>query len=1011
MARSTTRVHNGLLEDPSMDAPVSIRVGSADWYDWVSRQRSFRFEQEGMRYTARREQRPGGWYWYASRRIHGTLHTVYLGRSEDLTLARLNLVAQQLGDIFMAKAGNGKAQYDAGLSNPLLMTRLSAPLPRPDLVLRPRLLARMQAESQGKLLLIVAPAGYGKTTLVSTWLASCGLPAAWTALEEDDNDPVRFWHYVVAALGTLGINQGKQLLPALHARQLPPMEVFLTALLNVLATRREHILLALDDYHVITNALIHKALQFLIEHLPPHVHLVLTSRTEPPLTLARMRVYGEVHDLTLSDLRFTGDEALAFFRQRMSLDLPVAQIDQLREHTEGWVAGLQLAALSLQQSNEPAAIITSSLVFNRYIFEYFTEEVFKRLPASTQDFLLLTSILSGLNGALCDAVTAQQGGAAMLVALEQGNLFVLSADAQRCWYRYHHLFADTLRHLLQQRYPERVASLHTRAALWYEGNGQTHEAINHALAASDVELAVRLIETFTASTGWYGGIVTRRAWLAALPAGIIRSRPRLSVLFALACMEQNLFAAAQPALLDAEAACSTIEEGEQLILRGEIAAIRSTIAINLGYMAGAIEPARQALQLLPRSDERFLATIGQVVLNLADTCSDDASKAQEMYAEAVSLNRAAGNFATAITAMSGSGAIYTLRGRLQEAEQILIQALALGRETLLPWPSTGKAHIQLGAVYYEWNRLSEALHHVHEGIQYCQQWGHIYHQGEGLLLQAQIQAAQGDVAAGVATLEYGRHLVDKATLGAPGPLSIPRLRELSTRFIAQKVDFLLLQGDIEGAMHSARQCGLSLTVFPGQMPTRHDAILAHLLLALGKIAAARSLLAINSSSLTSDNNAGWTSSVIKALLMRTVVLAASGAREPALLELERALKLAEPGGHVRAFLDAGTSIERLLVMAIERGTAMAGYINLLLNAFKAEHSGRTRPGLTLADPLSERELAVLRLLAAGQSSADIAGQLVIGVNTVRTHIKHIYQKLDAHTRLEARERARLLKLV
>lgn len=900
-----------------------------------------------------------------------------------------------------------------GRINLLLATKLTAPPLQPDLVSRPRLLSRMRTGCQRRLLLITAPAGYGKTTLLSAWLATYEWPVAWVALEESDNDPLRFWKYVLAALDTsnVDINTIKQLLPLLSDQQLLPMEFFLTTLINALVARQEHTLLVFDDYHLITADAIHTAMQFLIEHLPPHVHVIIASRTDLPISLARLRARGDVIDLSLRDLCFTAEEATAFFTQKMKLDLSPQQIDQLRERTEGWVAGLQLAALSLQQWDDPADFIASFSAYDRYIFDYFTEEVLHGQSETIQNFLLQTSILERLNGALCDAVTEQSKGEEMLMALERANLFVLAIDPQRRWYRYHQLFADLLRRLLQQRYPEQVALLYRRAALWYERNGQSNEAIHYALAANDVELAVRLIETFTTSTGWYGGAITRRAWLAALPDEVVRARPRLSILYALACMEQNLFAATEPALRDAETTYMSLDESEQQLLLGEIAAIRSTVAINLGKTAEAIEPAQRALQLLPHNDKRFLATIGQVMLNLADTCLDDASRAQALYTEAVALNRAAGNLATTITAMSGLGSIYAQRGNLQEAEQTLLAALTLGSENLLAWPSTGKAHINLGAVYYEWNRLDEAMQHVREGIQHCQRWGHIYHLGEGLLLQAQVQAAQRDLDAGLATLEYGKQLVDDATLGASGPISIPRLHELSDRFVARRIDFLLTRGALAEATQYANQCSLDLTISSSRIPTEHDVTLIRLLLAQREIDAARSLLSTNASFASKNESESWIGHTIKALIIQVVVLAASGAPEQALSNLERALKLAEPGRYIRTFLDAGSSIRHLLTKTIERGIANIDYVTLLLNAFKLPQSGVALAGPALADPLSERELAVLRLMAAGLSSSEVARHLIVGVSTVRTHIKHIYQKLDVHSSSEAIERARILKLI
>ncbi len=689
MAHPLARVRNGFLEDPGGDETraAAVPVGSAAWYNWLTQHRSFRFEHRRTPYTARREQRPGGWYWYASHRTKGTLHTLYLGRSEDLTLERLEAVAQRFAQApLQPSRAEDLATGRVGMPPDLLLaTKLTPPQPRPTLVSRPRLISRIQEGTRGKLTLIVAPAGYGKTTLLGAWMTSGALPVAWLSLDEGDNDSTRFWSYVVAALERRRPGFSEHLVPLIRAPQVPPMEVLLTTLINALAAIPKDVALILDDYHLIQAAPIHSAMTFLLEHLPPQVHLVLASRAEPPLALARVRAQGEVTEVHLADLRFTPDEVASFLQRGTGLALSLTQIGQLAARTEGWIAGLQLAALSMQQCDNVATFIETFAGDDRHIFDYFTEEVLQGQPEHLQAFLLQTSILDRLTGSLCDAVTGKPGSAATLRALEQANLFIVPMDTQRCWYRYHPLFADLLRHRLHQGEASLVETLHRRAAAWYAQQGLSHEAVQHALAAADFALAAHLIEELATTTLRVGLAATMLTWLEALPADLVHTRPRLGLLYAQAYLELSQFAAAEPGVRDAEAAlsaCSDLPADEQRTLLGRVEAIRSTIAINLGDIPGVLAHAHRALDLLSADDEQSRIEIAQVLLNLADAnaAGDDPAAVQVMYAKAIALNRQAANFATTITAMSGLGRVQTLQGQLHKAAHTLREAIALATE-------------------------------------------------------------------------------------------------------------------------------------------------------------------------------------------------------------------------------------------------------------------------------------------------------------------------------------------
>lgn len=1015
MAHTTLLVSNGFLQEYPFDKPhaLAISIGSAGWYEWLKHHRSFRFEHQSMTYTARKEQRPGGWYWYASRRAHGTLRTLYLGKSEDLTLERLILVGQQLGNVPPSPSPDIKPvqPFSATQPDPLLTTKLTVPPAKADLVSRPRLIARMQESLRRKLLLVIAPAGYGKTTLLGAWIAQSTMPVAWVSLDESDNDPLHFWSYSLAALNTLRPGTSAALYSLLQAS---PTEPFLTTLINTFATFSEQTALVFDDYHLIRSNAIHAALNFLVEHLPPCIHVVIASRSEPPLALARFYARDDAAKLGLADLRFTMDEAEMFLTRVMDLPLSTQQIDVLRARTEGWVAGLQLAALSMRHSESVTHFIEAFSGDDHYIFDFFVEEVLHGLPEHMQQFLLQTSILDHLSGSLCDAVTGQNGGAEMLMTLEQANLFVISIDTQRRWYRYHHLFADHLRHRLSLIQPDLIAILRQRAAVWYAGHGQSHEAISYALAAADFALAADLLEEFAITMLPYGRAETMLAWLERLPADMVRTRPGLALAQAFAFLALSQFAAAEPYAHYAHLAlqtCSDLDTSARQTLQGYIEAVRGTIAINLGEASAAIDHSHQALQLLTQEDVLSHYWIAQVVLNLADAYhGNDPAAARAMYVEAVSLNRAAGNLATAVTALSTLGRISARQGFLYESEQTYRQALTLGEEggVQLPWPSTGKAYIYLGEVLYEWNDLIRAEQHVRHGIHLCEQWRHIYHMAEGMMILAQVQVALGNLKEGSATLEHAKHLVEETTLGASRrPVSIPRFRWLSNQIASAQTEILVRRGDLTAATDWADQCGLSVTDPSNQNPTEYDATLARLLVALGRPAAAAAWLRRLSCTTEVER---WNSDMIKILVAWVAALDASGARDQATAVLERALRLAEPGGYIRTFLDEGACIQRVLSYIVSRGTASA-YIHRLLAAFRAEGHDVPPPGTALADPLSERELMVLHLLADGLSSSQIARELIVAVSTVRTHIKHIYAKLDAHTRGEAVERARTLRLI
>ncbi|MEI7833975.1 MAG: tetratricopeptide repeat protein, partial [bacterium] len=616
---------------------------------------------------------------------------------------------------------------------PILATKLFIPLPRSKVVLRTRLIERLNesltSERTPGVTLISAPGGYGKTTLVSEWVACCGRPTAWLSLDEGDNDPARFFAYLIAALQTLEANVGAGVLGVLQTPQLPPIETIMTGLLNEIAAFSYQFTLVLDDYHLIDSKSIDQTLTFLIEHLPRQMHLVITTREDPQLPLARLRTQGKLTELRASDLRFTSIEAAEFFYQVMGLSLSMEDIAILDARIEGWIAGLQLAALSTQGRKDIHGFIRSFTGDNRYIVDYLVEEVLKCQPEPIRNFLLQTAILDRLNGPLCDAVTGQSGGSAKLETLQRGNFFVVPLDDKRHWYRYHHLFADVLCMQLMAEKPGQVPVLHRRASEWYEQNGSAADAIRHALASEDFERAAYLVErTFqTMSQNRQEAIVL--GWLKALPETLICDRPVLCNLYAGALMQNGEFQGVEAWLQAAERWLILTDDGRELPknasvtmvvtdkeefrrLPGAIAVHRAGLALLLGNVTGTMEYAQQALDLALKND--FLSRGGAAtLLGIVFWTNGDLEAAQRMYAEGMDCLQQAGNISDVIGCAIALADIFIVQGRIREAIRIYERALQLAAEHGTPtMRGTADMLVGMSELYREQNDLQAATQYL-----------------------------------------------------------------------------------------------------------------------------------------------------------------------------------------------------------------------------------------------------------------------------------------------------------
>jgi LuxR family maltose regulon positive regulatory protein len=643
------------------------------------------------------------------------------------------------------------------MSTPLLTTKLYIPPVRPNLVSRPRLIERLNAGLDRKLTLISAPAGFGKTTLVTEWLNGAERPFTWLSLDESDNDPARFTTYFLAALQRVDPTIGQAAQAMLQAPQPPPPEAFLTSMINDVAAIPQPFVLVLDDYHLIHTLPIHQQLTFLLAHQPPQMHLCLVSREDPPLPLSRLRARGHTTEIRQDDLRFTGQETANFLRRVMRLELSSADVTALQQRTEGWVAGLQLAALSLRGRDDVHRSVQSFTGSHRYVLDYLIEEVFQRQPVEVQDFLLKTSILDRLTAPLCDAVAEREDSREVLLAMEQGNLFIVPLDESRQWYRYHHLFADLLRQQLRAVGMESLApELHQRASQWYEAAGFPADAVQHALAGCDWERATSLIRDASGSLLNRGELMTLLGWLQSLPDEIVRAHSGLCLDYGWALILTGQINAAESRLEQAKrAACgeqsrTTQDEVARL---GNVIVAQAYVARIRGDDRRTIELSEQALSLLPQDNltGRSIATLN---LGMAHWNSGHLAEAEQALTEADHAARQAGNHHARLTALCFLGRIQAARGNLYQAAESHRQAIRLGEQL----PAVALVHIDLSALLYEWNDLEAAADHLQRGIELSRRSGNVEVQISGYYMLALTRQAQGDGSAALAALETAHRL-------------------------------------------------------------------------------------------------------------------------------------------------------------------------------------------------------------------------------------------------------------
>jgi LuxR family transcriptional regulator, maltose regulon positive regulatory protein len=952
------------------------------------------------------------------------------------------------------------------MSAPILATKLYVPRPRPNVILRSRLIERLNEGLQRTpgVILISASAGFGKTTLVSEWVnqkaeggrrkdeseeavlhPSAFIPhpskAAWLSLDEGDNDPVRFLTYLIAAVQTIAPKIGEGLSAALQSPQPPPTEAILTALLNEITTVSDNLILVLDDYHVVDSRSVDQVLTFLVEHLPPQLHLVIATREDPPLPLARLRVRGQLTELRATDLRFTPVEAAEFLNRVMGLNLSAEDIAALENRTEGWIAGLQLAAISLQGRSDVAGFIGSFTGSHRFVLDYLVEEVLQHQPEHIRSFLLQTVMLDRFCAPLCNAVTEREDSKDVLDVLERGNLFLIPLDDQRQWYRYHHLFADVLQTRLMEAQPDRVVILHSRASEWYERNGLRSDAIRHALAAEDFARAADLIELIMPAMNRARQFATLLGWLKTLPDELIRVRPMLSIGYAMVSISCGEFGSVEPRLRDAERWLNTTaniherpespaaemivaDEREFHRLPGLIALIRAGQALGRGDMPATVKYARRVLDLAPEGDHLMLGGAASQ-LGLVAWTSGDLDTARRMTADGMANLQLAGYVSPAIGCAITLADIQIAQGRLLEAMTTYERGLQRATQSGAPvLPGAADMYVGMSNLHYEHNDLKVATQYLLTSQALGELAGLPQNPYRWRAAMARTRVAQGD-------LDGALNLLDQAERLYDGNFS-PNVRPIATR----KVRVWVAQGRLGEAMDWAREQGLSVENELSYLREFDHITLARVLLARyqsdradGSISGVVGLL---DRLLKAAEEGGRLGSVLEILVLQALAYHTQRDLPAALLPLQHALALAEPEGYARMFLDEGEPMRLLILdfrMWIEKrareGHKPIGYVDKLLAAFlqpatmpqtKISNPTPLRSGdysqqSAILEPLSERELEILKLIAQGLSNREISARLFLALDTVKGHNRRIFDKLQVQRRTEAIARARELGLL
>jgi LuxR family maltose regulon positive regulatory protein len=900
------------------------------------------------------------------------------------------------------------------MASPLVATKLFVPRLRESVVERRRLSERLERGASSKLTLISAPAGFGKTTLVAAWLGarSSGLQAvAWLSLDQTDNEPATFWTHVIAALQKAAEETGAASLQILQPGQ-HSNDLVLTSIVNELAAVQGVVEMVLDDYHLIDHPDVQAGMAFLLERLPPHVHVTITTRADPALPIARLRARGELVEIRSADLRFTAEETAVYLNDMMGLGLTAKDITALEDRTEGWIAALQLAALSMQGREDVTSFIAGFAGNDRYVFDYLVEEVLERQSDDVRSFLLGTCFLDRLSGQLCDAVTGRSGSKGTLDALYRANLFLVPLDDRREWYRYHHLFADVLITQLDAAAREQLPLRHRRASDWYEQHGGRFEAIQHALAGECFERAAELIELAIPEMQRNRGEAVIGGWLRLLPDELVRMRPVLGIGFVGALVSKGEFDGVEARLRDVEHGLAAIaeagtrsrdtsahgvvvvDENQLGRLPGAIELYRAALAQVRGDVPGTIKHAQLVLDLAPPDDHLGRAA-GSGLLAIAYWSRGDLEAARSSWTECRSGLQRIRHIADALGASIALADIHLVQGHLRQATQVYEQALQLA--------TAQSGHVLRGtadmyAGLSELHRERNDLHAAHQQLAKSQELGELaglpQHPYRWRVAMAHLRQDEGDFDGAVELLDEAERLYVSDFFPHVRPVAAIRARAW------------IAQGRLEEALRWQRESGLSVDDELSYLREFEHIALARLLLALH--AGDNATLGLLDRLLEAAERGGRNGSVIEISILQAVANRHSDV-DVALIPLERALTLAAPEGYARLFINEGQPMEALLKAALKRRIAPV-FARKLLAAFgRPEEKPQVHPDLI--EPLSERELDVLRLLRSDLGGPDIARELMVSENTMRTHTKNIYEKLGVNSRRSAVRRAEELDLL
>ncbi|MBI9107811.1 MAG: hypothetical protein JEZ04_13775 [Spirochaetales bacterium] len=877
---------------------------------------------------------------------------------------------------------------------PILITKLYIPPLQPKTVLRPHLIKRLNDCRQCKLTLVSASAGFGKTTLISEWVAGCKQPVAWLSLDEEHNDHRCFLTYFIAALQTINTGLGEGLLTMLQSPQPPSTDYILTNLLNEIATFPAAFVLVLDDYHLTDSTEVDDTVAYLLEHMPPLMHLVIATREDPHLPLVRLRGRGQMIELRAAALRFTLSEVKGYLNEVMDLDLSTNDIAALETRTEGWITGLQLAAISMHGQENITGFIESFTGSHHFILDYLIEEVLQQQSDSIQSFLLSTSILDRMCGSLCDAVllTSSGTGQETLRSLEQSNMFIVPLDNQRRWYRYHHLFSELLKQRLQQRTASfledrGIAELHIRASEWYEKNDLSLEAFHHATLANDIDRALRLVESKDMPLYYHGSVGSVLNWLKSLPKSVMDDKPLLWITYASVSLGLGQITGVEHYLEAAETAVAAVavldEAPHDIISRdmtGRIASMRAILEVPK-YDAETIKiQSLRALEYLNPSN-LSARTTSLWLLGHAYELLKDHTAAKKVFNETILLGETSGNILFTVLAKANLGSLLEAENQLHRAAESYKQILQVVGDQ--PLPALCEVHLGLARIFYQWNDMDSALQHANSSIELASLFENTIDRFIVCeIFLSHLKLAAGDIDEAASLLARIAHSVHQYDF-------VHRIPELA----AQQVQAMIKQGDLESA---------------AKLSEKHDLPISavQVFLAGGDSSSALKILEVLQ---PEDCTLNWNNEQLTVMILQAIALFNNDEKTKAFTLMKKILSFTEAEGFIRIFVDQGMPMFRLLSETAAQGIGRE-YISRLMAAFKEnkKHNEEIQP---LIDPLSPREIEVLKLIALGLSNNEICNKLFLALDTVKGHNRRIFSKLDVKNRTMAITKARSLNIL